>query len=141
MNSGAGKVKRMDFLTPLSQIEHSIVVVKRLLEVAEPLGNKEIIMLLTELDNELAEIKARIDSLQNQGAVIIEEKKNLEQLMEAKQEKPTRVLYGCYQFANDTRLYCKVCFDTKGQKVRASRLHHRGRGSGYTCPACGTQLS
>jgi len=43
-----------------------------------------------------------------------------------------RLKWGCYEFDGEEGLFCTACYDTKGQKIRTTRLSSKFR----QCPVC-----
>jgi len=50
---------------------------------------------------------------------------------EPRREAPLRVEWGCYQFADTEGIFCAVCFDKRGRKIRATVS-----GRSLVCPHC-----
>src|SRR3954470_4691337 len=49
-----------------------------------------------------------------------------------RRERPTRMKWGCYQFDDTEGLFCTVCYDKRGRKIRATRVNS----TSLVCPNC-----
>jgi hypothetical protein len=48
--------------------------------------------------------------------------------------RPPRMKWGCYQFDDSEGVFCTVSYDTRGRKVRATRVSSNS----HVCPVCRT---
>ena len=119
----------------LTSINASIEIVKRLREISKNIEVAEFSNLLADLSNELADSKMEVVTLKEKVINLKEKIRGLERKEESKNEVKT-VKMGCYLFEDDNGLYCTACFDTKGDKIRTTRI----RGGYRKCPVCNAVL-
>lgn len=119
----------------LTSINASIEIVKRLREISKKIEVAEFSNLLADLSNELADSKMEVVTLKEEVINLKNKIRELETKASSKNETKT-VKWGCYQFENDDGLYCTACFDTKGEKIRTTRV----RGGTRQCPVCKAYL-
>lgn len=119
-----------------SSVNNAIALVSKLREIAKKVNQAEMRNLLADLSNELADAKLAMAELKEQVAGLLEENRLLKQEQLDEREEPVEFKFGCYKFKNDDGLYCSACYDTKGQKIRVSRI-----GGHYICPVCKATLS
>src|SRR3954463_16259089 len=50
---------------------------------------------------------------------------------------PARVKFGCYQFDDNEGLFCAICYDKKGRRIRATRVNSLS----LVCPNCRTSYA
>ena len=120
----------------ISNVTASIELAKRLREISKNIENAEFKNLLADLSLELADLKLEIVSLKEKISSLQDENNLLKQTAQPLEEKPTGRKYGCYQFANDSGLYCPACWDSKRQKSSTTRFNTRLR----ICPVCKATL-
>jgi hypothetical protein len=118
-------------MDPISTIDNAIKLAKRLREISKNVAEAEFKNVLADLSNDLADAKLEIVSLKEQLAGKTEELRLAKLPSEQSAEKPT-VKWGCYKFEGDENLYCTACWDTKRQKILATRLDSNYR----KCPVC-----
>lgn len=115
----------------LSTINHSISLVGRLREISKNITEAEFKNVLADLSNELADAKLQIASLKEENANLRQENNELK-LVSAPAEKKPQLKWGCYQFEDNTGLYCTACYDTKRKKITVTRLNSKS----HQCPVC-----
>lgn len=120
----------------VSSVNGAIALVSTLREVAKKIDQAEIRNLLADLSNELADAKMAVAELKEQLATASDENRLLKEARLEEREKPSEFKWGCYKFEDDDGLYCSACYDTKGQKIRASQVIGH-----YICPVCKANLS
>ncbi|HKI44082.1 MAG TPA: hypothetical protein VKA08_02000 [Balneolales bacterium] len=120
----------------ISSLNGAIKIVKRLREISKNIEEAEFNNLLADLSNELADSKIHIAELKHQILQLEQENEHLRVKWKAQNEKKT-MKWGCYQFEGDDGLYCTACYDTKGDKIRTTRLDIMHR----KCPVCKAVLS
>ena len=126
------------YLPILETLTAALSGIKTLKEIVSGLSNKEVRNELNEKIADLLDVilSARIQmaEMQDKYEQILKENKELKEAT-APREKTT-LKWGCYQFEGDDGMYCTACYDSKGKKIRASRvLGH------YICNVCKAHLS
>ncbi len=106
----------MGWFTDLIKDVPVSAVVKERLALAEDRFRK--------IEEENKELKQQITKLS-------QENQTLKAAQPELYEKPT-IRWGCYQFANETGLYCTACYDTNRKKHLTTRLNSMSR----QCPVC-----
>ncbi|MEW5825480.1 MAG: hypothetical protein AB1778_01500 [Candidatus Bipolaricaulota bacterium] len=120
----------------LASVNSAIALVSKLKEIAKKADQAEMRNLLADLSNELADAKMAIAEFKERIAILSEENRLLRETQSRTREKPSEVKFGCYKFEGEDGLFCTACYDTKGQKILASRLLGH-----YVCPVCKANLS
>jgi hypothetical protein len=120
----------------ISTVNNSITLVKRLREIAKNISDAEFSNLLADLSMELADVKLESASLKEELASIKDENRILKSVTPAPEEKPTGTKWGCYQFADDSGLFCTGCWDSKRNKSITNRVNSRFR----SCPVCKAEI-
>ncbi|MCL1067122.1 hypothetical protein L2735_09915 [Shewanella olleyana] len=116
----------------ISTVNNSINLVKRLREISKNISDAEFSNLLDDLSMELADVKLESASLKEELAALKDEVRVLKSTAPAPDEKPTGTKWGCYQFPDDSGLYCTGCWDSKRNKSMTNRVNSRFR----SCPVC-----
>lgn len=129
-----------DLFVPIAEtIGIALSSIKTLTDIVGNIGNVEVRKELNSkiLDLQTAMLAARQQMLemQEQYERVLKENQELKQIS-APRQKPIRK-WGCYEFPGEDGLFCTVCYDTRGQKISASRL----RGGHYICNYCKAELS
>lgn len=120
-------------------IAAALGALKGLTEVVNGVSNAKV---RTELNDKIIELQGSMIRLrqemlemQDQHEAVLKENK---QLKEASSPRPKgKPIWGCYQFEGEEGLFCPTCYDTKGQKIRTTRLNSRF----HMCPICKVPLS
>lgn len=118
----------MDIITTINS---SLEIVGRLREISKNIEEAEFNNLLADLSNDLADSKVKIAELKQEIAKKEEEIRKLKS-KEITQNQEKTMKWGCYKFEGEEGLFCTACFDTKGEKVRTTRMNSKYR----KCPSC-----
>ncbi|RQZ40046.1 hypothetical protein [Burkholderia sp. Bp9099] len=123
---------------PLSSIQFSLDLVKRLKDLNEKLKDADFKMLLADLQNELADAKLEVVGLKEQMAELRTKNTELTAKLETREAEQPEPMHGGYKFGGKGP-YCIKCFETAGKKVLipgATGIHaHFGQ---YYCQVCGS---
>jgi len=122
----------------VSSVSGAIALVSKLRDIAKKIDQAEMHNLLADLSNELADAKMAMVELKEQIVTLSEENRLLKEIRLDEREKPIGVKWGCYRFEGEEGLFCTACYDTKGQKIRVSRI---AAGRYRQCPVCKATLA
>ncbi|HCG6695574.1 hypothetical protein [Vibrio parahaemolyticus] len=111
----------------LDSINNSISLLKRLKEVSDNIADAEFKNILADLSLELAEAKLAIADLKEDLAATKEDNRILKQKSLPAETKPSGTKWGCYQFADESGLFCTACWDSKRQKSITQRMNTKTR--------------
>ncbi|ENP8453886.1 TPA: hypothetical protein ACX6PV_003829 [Photobacterium damselae] len=117
-------------------INNSIGLLKRLKEISDNVADAEFKNVLADLSNELADVKIELADSKEKLAELKEENRILKQTSVPVEEKPLGLKLGCYQFQDDSGLYCTACWDSNRKKSITHRMNSRVR----ICNVCKASL-
>lgn len=115
----------------ISNLNNSISIVSRLIEISKNISEAEFKNLLADLSLELADAKLELANLKEELALLKQKNAELERAKPENKQKPT-LLWGCYKFEGEEGLFCTACYDTKGLKSQTNRVSSNFR----SCPVC-----
>jgi hypothetical protein len=99
-------------------------------------------MLLADLSGELADAKVEVAQLKVEIARLSEENQSLNARLSQKALGRPVFSEGAYTFEGEQGTFCTVCFDTRQQRVRLSKLQPPFNTFGrWECPSCKAILS
>lgn len=117
-------------------LQMALEIAKQLRTLNEKVKDAEIKMLLSDLQNELADAKVEAAWLKEQIAALTQRNTELASKLESRSREEPEMMAGGYKFGGEGP-YCARCYEMSGKKIRLPRsvgIHaHFGQ---WTCPVC-----
>jgi hypothetical protein len=121
----------------IESIQAAISVVSKLRELSKKLENAEIKMLIADLSNDLADAKLHAANVKSEMADLKAELTDIKQQALLRSSAKPRFDDGGYHFEGEDGHFCTGCYDSKGQKIRLSRMARDFEVFGkWECPVC-----
>jgi hypothetical protein len=125
----------------LQSLDAVLAGLHSLAETAESVEDEQIRLRLTGavvgLRAVVLNVRGQILQLQDAYEQLAEQNRQASQAAAPSRDKPIRMKWGCYQFDDSEGLFCTVCYDSKGRRVRATRKNS----SMLVCPNCRATFS
>jgi hypothetical protein len=121
----------MEIATIFASVKGAIDAVKKISEITKKMRNAELKSVIADLSNQLADTSQKLADLKHEFMTLRTENETLK--AKDKGPKPT-IQWDCYKFAGEQGLYCRACYDVKGQKSPMTRVNSQS----YRCLVCKT---
>jgi len=117
----------------MDTIKSVIATVAKLREITKKMEQVELKSTIADLSNQLVDAQSQVVALK---AELLAQKAANAALATAKNTQRPTHKWGCYEFQNESGLYCPACYDTQGKKHITTRKSAHER----VCSVCRTTL-